>query len=788
MRELAALLTYETPTRVHMVIDDPNFERWHVPGIALDTTSRVPLSQTEYDIVIYDEPFAWAVIRRGCAVAGMSVWNSSAPAGAGFRGTIFEDQFIEFGTTFMRGDDPSIYGLGEHVVGQPLPKDGHVYTLFNKDQQTPPDLNLYGSHPFYVYLSQLGPAHGVLFLNSNPMNVILNDGDVTFRTIGGIIDLYIFLGPTPALVVDQYTQLVGRPFMPPYWSLGFHQCRWGYHTLEETAAVVEQYAANDLPLDTMWNDIDYMDLFQDFTTSPVRFPGDKMRAFIDQLHADGQHYVMIIDPGIHIAKGYAPYDELLASGAYVRKSDGVTPFTGMVWPGHVIFPDWLHDGAASFWADQIATFHKTIPFDGLWIDMNEASNFCTSDCGGDVDDRYTNPPYSVVPATTLNDRTIGMNAVHNTTIEYNCHNMYGFLEAQATTEALKQVTGKRAFVIGRSTFVGYGRMAGHWLGDNWSQYTSMAGSVPDMLAFGLEGVVMTGADICGFSDDTTPELCTRWMQLGMFYPFSRNHNNWGKISQEPYVFDNATMSIMRTWLYTRYELLPYTYTLFYQASTSGTPVTRPLWFEFREDLTTHKIDTQFLFGPALLVSPVLDEGVRALDVYLPAGVWYGLRSGVATSVTAGETVTLPAPLEDILVHVRGGYIVPTQVPARTTTASRRNPFGAIVAFDANGDASGTLYLDDGESLDVGSAYTLVNIAAGLDANGGTVDLKATPSPAAYAAASWGTLLFYGVPFANASATVNGAPHSCVSIANGILSVCSISVPVNAALAVHIVRA
>lgn len=138
-----------------------------------------------------------------------------------------------------------------------------------------------------------GNCHGVFFLNSNAQDVWLNykNGQRTlfFDTIGGILDMYFFTGPTCEAVVQQYQQVIGTPFLPPYYALGWHQCRWGYLNLSNTRAVVENYKKYSIPLDSIWNDIDFFDGYKDFTTDPVNFPGQQVKEFIDDLHQTNQH-------------------------------------------------------------------------------------------------------------------------------------------------------------------------------------------------------------------------------------------------------------------------------------------------------------------------------------------------------------------------------------------------------------------------------------------------------------------------------------------------------------------
>jgi len=254
--------------------------------------------------------------------------------------------------------------------------------------------------------------------------------------------------------------------------------------------------------------------------------------------------------------------------------------------------------------------------------------------------------------------------------------------------------------------------------------------------------------------DTTMELCARWMQLGSLYPFSRNHNAIGSRSQEPYAFGEPLISISIAALERRYSLLPYIYSLFASAHTSGTTVWRPLFFEFPTDTNTYGIDHQFLIGPYLLVSPVLAENATSVVAYFPQGVWYDYYTGTPI-IGGGATQTVSAPLTIIPIHIRGGGIIPTQVPALTTTVTRTNNFGLLVGLDKSGNAEGAIYLDDGESLDPITKYSYVTFTASPSGTGGQV--KSTVVSGGYAAPAINSFTVYGVQTAPTKVLLQNNP-------------------------------
>uniref|UniRef100_A0A8C2FQH2 Lysosomal alpha-glucosidase n=1 Tax=Cyprinus carpio TaxID=7962 RepID=A0A8C2FQH2_CYPCA len=671
----------ETLGRLHLTLKDPASPRYEVPFVTSQSRGHKDIQNPLYDVDFQPDPFGFIVRRKS---NGRVLLNTTIGP------LLFADQYVQLSTSMASS---VISGLGEHYTPITLDLNWTSVSLWNRDMAPhvrPSDLSSQQQCDGYSVLLLSKMAYYVVFLQPAPA--------LTWVTVGGILDFYIFLGPSPQSVVQQYHEVIGYPMMPPYWSLGFHLCRWGYTSTNITRTVVQLMRQAKIPLDVQWNDLDYADQRRVFTFDLQRF-GDLPR-MVEEFHQLGMKYVLILDPGISSASppgSYKPFDDGLKRGVFIKNSTGQI-LIGKVWPGPTAFPDFTNPTTQDWWTDCIRVFHSKVPVDGLWIDMNEPSNFVQGSVDGCPDSDLEKPPYTPgVIGGQLNAGTLCVSAQQYLSSHYNLHNLYGLTEAIATHRALLKVKSTRPFVLSRSSFPGLGRFSAHWTGDVRSDWEQLRFSIPGVLLFGLYGVPLVGADVCGFGGDTTEELCVRWTQLGAFYPFMRNHNDRPN-PQEPFVFSQQAQDAMRTAITLRYSLLPFLYTLFHHTHSSGITVARLLFLEFPTDPDCQTIDRQFLWGSSLLISPVLEEGALEVTAYLPPGTWYSLHNGEAY-YSKGQYILFPAPLDTINVHVREGSIIPQQVPALTTTASRRNPFTLIVALSVGNWAKGELFWDDGESLD-----------------------------------------------------------------------------------------
>ncbi|KAM6946338.1 sucrase-isomaltase, intestinal [Aplochiton taeniatus] len=683
--------------RLHFKITDASQKRFEVPHEHANIPNTHPTGPIADVLEMTSNPFGLRVRRKG---TNKVLFDTTIGP------LVFADQYLQLSA---RLPSHNVYGLGEHVhQNYHHDLNWRTWPIFARDSfPNGGTHNLYGHYPYFMCLEdEGGKSFGVFLMNSNAMEVTLQPAPaVTYRTIGGVLDFYILFGDTPEQVVQEFTLLVGRPVIPPYWSLGFQLSRWDYGSLDEVKATVERNRESGIPYDIQYTDIDYMEDKKDFTYDTVKFRD--LPQFADYMHEKGQRYILILDPALATSKRvnnapYEAFDRGVQKKVWVTEADGETPLVGEVWPGETLFPDYTNPSCIEWWADEYERFYREVKHDALWIDMNEVSSFQQgSNKGCDTND-LNYPPFTPrILDGLMYSKTLCMDSRQTWGNHYDVHSLYGYSMVLATEVALKRVFGgNRTLMLTRSSFPGVGKHSGHWLGDNAANWNDIKWAIPGMLEFNIFGVPYIGADVCGFFDDSSEELCRRWMQVGAFYPFSRNHNAQGYKPQDPasYGLNSMLVKSSKHYLNIRYTLLPYLYTLFYKAHTAGDTVVRPVMHEFFSDNATWTVDRQFLWGKHLLITPVLDPGTELIQAYVPDAVWYDYDT--MEKIEARKTMLqMSIPADKLGLHIRGGAVLPTQQPATTTTYSRLNPMGLIIALDDNNQAEGQLFWDDGDSRD-----------------------------------------------------------------------------------------
>jgi alpha-glucosidase len=558
--------------------------------------------------------------------------------------------------------DEMFFGCGER--SGLLNHRGAKLTFWNTDDWNHTYLTdpLYVSIPFLIS-TRPGAHYGIFWDNSHRSQFNFQESDrYSLESDAGEIDYYFIAGDSVRDVVRGYTELTGKMWMPPRWALGFHQCRWSYMSAKEILDVAGQFRRRKIPCSAIYCDIDYMDRYRVFTWNPKTFPNP--RQLVRRLGRQGIKLVAIVDPGVKNDDRCVVCRDGKKEDVFVKRPDGKV-FTGKVWPGECVFPDFTNPRVREWWKQ----WHKALTdvgVAGIWNDMNEPA----------VWDKTTG---GTMPLDNLHDYE-GQGSTHA-----RAHNVYGQCMAQAAHEALRELRpDERPFVITRAAYAGIQRYAMVWTGDNHSRWEQLAVSIPECLNLSLSGVPFCGADVGGFGSNCTGELLARWTQAGAFFPFFRNHSARGTRRQEPWAFGPEIEEICRRYIRLRYRLMPYLYNLFREAATDGTPIMRPLFWEFPDDPHGYAVDDQFLLGADILVAPVIKPAATQRPVWLPTGAdWYNYWT--KKKHTGGQHITAKAPLDTLPLFVRAGSIIPMAEPATLEVYPGRK-------------TSGHLYEDDGASF------------------------------------------------------------------------------------------
>jgi alpha-glucosidase len=604
-----------------------------------------------------------------------------------------------------------IFALGDKTGGS-LDRRGQSYVDWNTDayafsSSTDP---IYKSIPFYIGTGGPGGSYGVLLDNTwrTWFDFGHRDADVTsFGAPDGPIDYYIIAGPELRDVVRRYTDLTGRAPLAPLWSLGYQQSRYSYMSADEVRTLAARLRKEAMPTDVVWLDIDYQDRNRPFTVDRTAFPD--LAGLAADLRKQGIRLVTIADLHVAAAAGqdYAPYDSGVAGNHFVHNPDG-SVFTGKVWPGASVFPDFTDAGTRAWWGKLHAPLLDA-GVAGIWNDMNEPSVFET--------------PTATMPIDTVH-RIAGDDFAARNASHAEIHNVYGMEDTRATYDGLRTLRpDERAFVMTRASYAGGQRYAVTWTGDNSSTWDHLKLSIHQLINLGLSGFSYGGADVGGFTGGPSPELMTRWFEIAAFTPIFRDHSAKGTPRAEPWIDGPDQLAIRRRFVEQRYHLMPYIYALADQNARHGDPLMRPVFYDYPALLGAACDQSMaFTLGSALLVAPPpKPESPQPYEVCLPAGGWFDLWSGLPVTIAGDKapigTVSETPRLDHLPVYVRAGTILPTQPLVQSTAQA---PQGALsLDIYPGGDCQGTIYLDDGHSMAFRrGAFLRQTVRCETGANGG----------------------------------------------------------------------
>ena len=583
------------------------------------------------------------------------------------------------------------YGLGEKHT--PFERSGRAYWFWNTDAWADHPLELVRSgdyDPDYLSVPYLIVKQGNTYLGllvDSPYPAMISAGawlssleglepppetgrEILLAAAGGPPSLVMIVGPSLAELTRKFQQVVGVTPLPPLWSLGYHQSRWGYRGESDLTGLADRFERHRFPADGLFLDIDCMDGYRVFTLAKRHLPHPA--ATVDALEKRGFRVVPILDPGVKREEGYAVYDSGRAANVFCRNPAG-TVFTGIVWPGPAAFPDFRLAGTRRWWAGHARRFFD-IGFDGAWLDMNDPSTGA-ADCRDMLFD-------------------------HGRAPHEKGRNTYALLMARATRAGMLAAhPDRRPFLLSRSGSTGSQRFCAHWTGDNFSTYRHLRRSIGKSLNLALSGVPFNGADVGGFGGDCSEALLVDWFKAAFLMPFFRNHTMHGSRAQEPWAYSPAALGIIRHYVRLRYTLLPYLYNLFIDQEETGEAIMRPLFYDFadRPSLPLGAIDDQFMVGPAILQAPFVREKGRQRDVVLPHANW--LRADTGRWVKGGRRLLVRRQPDTTPLFVRDGSLVPFQPGERINNRKDLNAIGLLCGLSPGfrGTARLRYRTDDGLS-------------------------------------------------------------------------------------------
>ncbi|BGP48447.1 glucosidase II [Rhodotorula kratochvilovae] len=631
-----------------------------------------------------------------------------------------------------------VYGIPEHASTLSLKETrggegahSEPYRLYNLDvfeYEADSEMALYGSIPF-MQAQRPGSSVAVFLVTGSELWVDVTkastpkaissafkkskgtqstDGGPSSTTTSthwmaesGILDLFVFLGPSPTDIFASYTALTGRAPMPRYEAIGYHQCRWNYLDEQDVLGVQARFDEADIPLSVMWLDIEYAEEHKYFIWNRRNFPTpERMQEKLAEKGREmlgAEQLVAIVDPHVKRTDDLYVYTEAKELDVLCKNPDGKTDLEGWCWTGSSVWVDWFNPVSHDWWA-KLFSFDKFKPsvFNGPEITMQK-------------------------------------DAVHHGGWEHrDVHNINGMIYQNLTMQGLiqREDPPKRPFVLTRAYYAGSQRFGAMWTGDNMGDWPHLQSTVPMLLTNNIAGFAFSGSDVGGFFGNPSPEMLTRWHQIGAFSPFFRAHGHIDTKRREVYLYDQPYQGIMRDAIRLRYSLLPTFYTAFYENSLSGVPILRPQYVVFPQDAKGFGLEDQFYLGSSgLLVKPVTEEGATTQEPYyhyLTHEIYFGASHG-------GATVKIPAPLESIPILHRGGHILPRRDLIRRAAAlAWKDPITLVVAVDVAGaSANGSLYLDDGESFGhERGEYVYRDFALGPQGTGGkTLELRSRPKDA-----------------------------------------------------------
>ena len=510
--------------------------------------------------------------------------------------------------------DEMIFGCGESATG--LNKAGQKVNLFVTDPQGPETDQMYKPIPFFM--SNRG--YGMFMHTSAPVTC---DFGATYIGLNKMfmgdenLDLFVFFGE-PKDILDEYTDLVGKPGMPPLWSFGTWMSRITYFSEKEGYDVAANIRKNKYPcdvihFDTGWFDVDWQ---CDYKFSENRFQNPQQ--MLKDLRSQGFHVCLWQLPYFTPKNRY--FSELIEKDMYVKNGNGELPYEDVVL-------DFSNPETVKWYQDKLAGL-LNIGVSAIKVDFGEAA------------------PLNGIYAS-------GKSGWYE-------HNLYPVRYDMAVSEITKKLHNEN-IMWARAAWAGSQRYPLHWGGDAATTNTGLLGTLRAGLSFGLSGFSFWSHDMGGFVKSTPEDLYCRWIPFGFLTSHTRAH---GAPPTEPWLYDSKRVQdVFRKSAEMKYRLMPYVYAQAKECTEKGLPMLRALFVEFPDDPGAWKVDDEYLFGSQILVAPLLESGMTGRTVYLPEGKWIDCQT---EKVYEGGWHRIEAGSLPIIMLVRDGSVLPHLKLAQST--------------------------------------------------------------------------------------------------------------------------
>lgn len=601
-------------------------------------------------------------IYKGDSVYKVTINDPFPPVDFEFKGEETNISLSQLGLSVSIYDDKVVVekplDLKEHIVGLgekafELDRKRKRYVMYNIDAgaykrfQDP----LYISIPFFISIKE-GETRGYFFNSASKLifDIGLEEYDkVKVLIPEDSLEFYTFEGSSIEEILERYTQLTGRPFLPPMWAFGYMISRYSYFPQDKVIELVDLLLKEGFRVTGVFLDIHFMDSYKIFTWNPQRFPEPKK--LIEELHRRGVKLITIVDHSVRIDQKYHVF--ISGLGKFCELDSGDL-FVGRLWPGNCVYPDFFREDTRKWWAGLVSEWLSQ-GVDGIWLDMNEPTDFSTT--------RKYEEVYSNAKIKFDEDRlllTFPKNVVHELHGKKVYHdkvrNAYPLYEAMATYEGFKNKD--EVFILSRSGYSGIQKYAFVWTGDNTPSWDDLRLQLQLVLGLSVSGVPYVGCDIGAFqgrgisTSDTSLELLTRYYSLALFFPLFRSHKATDGLDTEPVFLPRYYKERIRRIIDTRYKFLPYLYSLAVEAGQKGHPIIRPLFYEFPED-DMFGIDDEYMVGKFILYAPLIYPNDKR-KVILPKGNWYNFWTGDILNLEVVEST------DELPIYIREGSIIPLE--------------------------------------------------------------------------------------------------------------------------------